>query len=283
MSPKYWLNLFTGKTWEEFLQQGATITGFRETRKKTAENVKPGDFFLCYITGISRFVGVLEIKSNMFIDHTPIWEGEDFPVRFTVKLNYKLEPETAVPVLSMKDQLSFFQDKKSPSAWTGFFRGSPAEFNQEDAEIIIEAIKKAIKNPVEINFDPKKYWRKAHIYNTKGVNVTVPEQEKEEPELKETKTDKITHEEIQGLLLKLGSDLGLDVWVARNDRNRELNGVSFQEIPNLRKSLPRQFDEATNRTIELIDVLWLQGMLSLQHLKWNILAPFIPDFCGWRI
>lgn len=26
----------------------------------------------------------------------------------------------------------------------------------------------------------------------------------------------------------------------------------------MRKELPRQFDEATNRTIELIDVLWLQ-------------------------
>jgi hypothetical protein len=29
-------------------------------------------------------------------------------------------------------------------------------------------------------------------------------------------------------------------------------------LPYLLKSLPRQFDEATNRTIELIDVLWLR-------------------------
>jgi hypothetical protein len=61
------------------------------------------------------------------------------------------------------------------------------------------------------------------------------------------------------LLLKLGSDLGLDVWVARNDRNKEYNGAPFSDIPNLRSELPRQFDPATNRTIELIDVLWLQG------------------------
>jgi hypothetical protein len=47
--------------------------------------------------------------------------------------------------------------------------------------------------------------------------------------------------------------------VARNDRNRTHNGVNFQDIPHLRKDLPRQFDDATNRTIELIDVLWLQG------------------------
>jgi len=60
-------------------------------------------------------------------------------------------------------------------------------------------------------------------------------------------------------LLNLGSDLGLDVWVARNDRNRTYDGTHFSQIPRLRKDIPRQFDEATNRTIELIDVLWLQG------------------------
>ena len=61
------------------------------------------------------------------------------------------------------------------------------------------------------------------------------------------------------LLLKLGSELGLDVWVARSDRNREFNGENFQDIPSLRRNFPRQFDDATNKTIELIDVLWLQG------------------------
>src|SRR5207237_5349805 len=55
------------------------------------------------------------------------------------------------------------------------------------------------------------------------------------------------------------SDMGFDVWVARNDKNRQFNGNSFQSIPHLRQELPTQFDDATNKTIELIDVLWLQG------------------------
>ncbi len=53
--------------------------------------------------------------------------------------------------------------------------------------------------------------------------------------------------------------MGLDVWVANNDRGREANGHKFTDIPRLKKELPLQFDAATNRTIELIDVLWLQG------------------------
>jgi hypothetical protein len=51
--------------------------------------------------------------------------------------------------------------------------------------------------------------------------------------------------------------MGLDGWVARNDRGREVNGRRFADLPRLRGSLPVQFDEATNRTVELIDVLWL--------------------------
>ena len=61
MSEKYWLDLFTGQTWEEFLTNGATVSGFRETREKMARKIKPGDFLLCYVTGISRFIGVLKV------------------------------------------------------------------------------------------------------------------------------------------------------------------------------------------------------------------------------
>ncbi|MEW6657088.1 MAG: hypothetical protein AB1424_00355 [Thermodesulfobacteriota bacterium] len=67
------------------------------------------------------------------------------------------------------------------------------------------------------------------------------------------------HDEIQWLLLKLGSDMGLDIWVARNDRNKEYVGQRFRDLPHLKDKLPVHFDEATNKTIELIDVLWLKG------------------------
>jgi predicted RNA-binding protein len=73
MSRKYWLDLFTGITWEEFLEHGANISGFRESRKKVARRVSPGDYFLCYLTGISRFVGMLEVKSKCYFDTTRIW------------------------------------------------------------------------------------------------------------------------------------------------------------------------------------------------------------------
>ena len=71
----YWLDLFTGITWEELLASGANISGFRETRRKMVQRIKPGDYLLCYLTGVSRFIGVLEVTSGIIDDNTPICEG----------------------------------------------------------------------------------------------------------------------------------------------------------------------------------------------------------------
>lgn len=109
MTRKYWLDLFTGTTWEEFLEHGAEISGFRASRKSLAERISPGDYLLCYLTGISRFIGILEVKSKCYEDATPIWRDEQFPIRFDVELVEKLDARTAVPVLSLKDELEIFR------------------------------------------------------------------------------------------------------------------------------------------------------------------------------
>ena len=49
------------------------------------------------------------------------------------------------------------------------------------------------------------------------------------------------------------------MWVARNDRSRTFDGETLGELAEMLDELPTQFNEATNRTIELIDVLWLKA------------------------
>jgi predicted RNA-binding protein len=258
MDRKYWLDLFTGKTWEEFHKNGASVSGFKERRRNVAKKIRPSDYLICYLTGLSRFIGVLEVLSESYFDKSRIWEDQLFPVRFKVKVVYALDAKTAIPIHNLKDKLSIFRDARTPRAWSGFFRGSPIQFDPKDAEAIIDAIRDASANPVEREFDERKYWRRPKVFESTTVGkVTVPDKEETATEEPETEALKTTHEEMQWLLLKLGSDMGLDVWVARNDRSKQFNGVSFNSIPRLRKDLPRQFDEATNRTIELIDVLWL--------------------------
>jgi hypothetical protein len=271
------LDLFTGTTWQEFLDAGAKVSGFRERRWKTVQQIKPGDYLLCYLTGVSRFIGVLEVTSEPYWDETPIWKDEVFPCRTNVEVIATLTPETAVPIFNLEEQLSIFQNLKSPTAWTGHVRGSPARWKPSDGEAVVYEVLEAVENPVRRPGDKSKLARRPRALRAKGESFTVPETEDtelpldeiaEQPkitestlveEARETPTEVTAHTEVQWSLLKLGSDMGLDVWVARNDRGREIHGHRLSDIPRLKKDLPLQFDEVTNRTIELIDVLWLRG------------------------
>ncbi len=236
--------------------------------------MKPGDYLLCYLTGVSRFIGVLEVTSEPYRDETPIWKDEVFPCRVDVEALASLAPETAVPIFDLREQLTILQNLKSPGAWTGHVRGSPARWKQSDGQAVVYAVLEAVETPVKRPVDESKLARRPRALRAKGESFTVPEKEdrvehaqevaeervREKPSYQKVEPQEITaHTEIQWLLLKLGSDMGLDVWVARNDRGREVRGHRFSDIPRLKKSLPLQFDEVTNRTIELIDVLWLQG------------------------
>lgn len=256
--PTYWIDLFTGTTWEEFLKAGGNITGFRENRWKTVQQFKPGDFLLCYITGISRFVGALEITSKPFKDKTKIWEYDTFPCRTEAKKVVVLTPETAIPISDLKEKLAIFKNQRTPRSWTSKFRSSPTKLNNTDGETIVNKLIEASKNPVKREIDKNKLSYLPNIFKAKIGSVTIPEKEEEDKTEDQTK-ESSSHLEIQWLLLKLGNDMGYDVWAARNDRNKEYNGIKFTSLPKIKTELPLQFDEATNRTIELIDVLWLKG------------------------
>lgn len=272
----YWLDLFTGTTWQEFLDSGATVSGFRERRWKTVQRIKPGDYLLCYLTGVSRFIGVLEVTSEPYWDETPVWKDEVFPGRVKVETIATLTPETAVPIFELKEQLTIFQGLKSPGAWTGHVRGSPVQWKASDSEAVVYAVLEAAENPVKRPVDASKLARRPKALTAKGESFTVPEEDaeqdtkdvvkeapkaapKDDAALDLPSQEVTAHTEVQWSLLKLGSDMGLDVWVAKNDRHREASGHKFSDLPRLKDDLPLQFDEVTNRTIELIDVLWLRG------------------------
>ena len=257
-SRNYWLDLFTGVTWQEFLDSGGSISGFRESRWAVMQSIKPGDYLLCYLTGVSRFAGVLEVTSTPFRDSTPIWKDEDFPCRLRVRTVVSLTPETAVPVAELSDRLSMFRDMKHPLAWTGRFRGSPAKWSVADGEAVLAAVLQAQHSPIARPVDAVKLGYRPKAVRARIGSVTVPGTDDVVDTSEDVREPKV-HTEIQWLLLKLGSDMGLGVWAARNDRNREFNGHKFSKLPGIKAELPLQFDEATNKTIELIDVLWLQG------------------------
>jgi len=173
-------------------------------------------------------------------------------------------------MIDLKGKLSFHPADVKGGAWSGNVRSSLTRYKDVDGVLINDAIRAASANPIERKVDRKQLIRSANLYK---VRVKAPEGEIERvvsiPPADEERdvaavvlpgeAEGPTHTEIQWRLLDLGSQMGLDVWAPKRDRNRTWESRVVANVPRLRDRLPTQFDENTNRTIEEIDVLWLQG------------------------
>lgn len=274
----YWLDLFTGTTWNEFRNAGANITGFNERNKNVAHEIQRGDIFLCYLTGVMRWVGALEVIKPTN-DTRIIWKDTLFPVRFEVKPLILLNPEQGLPREELEGRVSFFSGPQGRRKFQGFVRGSPRRFNHpEDGELIFNLLQQTQKEPIARPVDSRKLARKPYsLFKAEQrsgkevipVEVSIPEPEEpveqtiiwseENLPLDDTIKSSTQHTEMQFHLLRLGIDMGLDVWVAKNDRSKAWKGQVLSTLPHMIEELPTQFNEATHRTIELIDVLWLKG------------------------
>jgi hypothetical protein len=266
----YWLDLFTGTTWAEFQKAGSKVSGFNLRMRKMAAQIEPGDILLCYLTGVMRWVGALRVIGPSS-DKSKIWKDAEFPVRLKVEPIVSLQPEHGVPLSDLEGQLAFYESNLDAGKFKGFLRQSPRRFSHsQDGDLILSLLQEASKHPVSRPVDPRKLARRPVFFKAeeqKGKKiietvVSVPDSEgDEEPVPAEQTLDKASsrHSEIQFHLLSLGSQMGFDVWVARNDRSRSWKGHILGTMPRMVDKLPTQFNEATNRTIEMIDVLWLQG------------------------
>jgi predicted RNA-binding protein len=70
----YYIDLFSPETYRAFSESKRGISGFRERHKNSAAQIKAGDLFICYVTKLSRWVGLLEVSEGPFLDHTPLFE-----------------------------------------------------------------------------------------------------------------------------------------------------------------------------------------------------------------
>jgi hypothetical protein len=141
MTRNYWLTVFTVETWNEFQHHGGDVAGFGEKRWASVQRIRPGDHLLCYLTGVSRFAGLLEAVGEPFFDWQPIWKSRPFPSRVPVQTILALDPEEGVPVLEMREQLSIFRKLSDPKWWSGYFQTSPSRWSPDDAEVVVKALR----------------------------------------------------------------------------------------------------------------------------------------------
>ncbi|MDE2970247.1 MAG: EVE domain-containing protein, partial [Chloroflexota bacterium] len=149
----YILDLFTPETWARFCESEGKVSGFRSGQSKLAHRrVKIGDVFLCYMTRLSRWCGILEVESAPYWDDTPIYDDPDpFVVRFRVKPLVVLDPEHSIPIRHevLWNHLSITKEHKlGSSTWTGSFRGSLRILTAEDGAYIEQCLQEQQRNPI---------------------------------------------------------------------------------------------------------------------------------------
>jgi predicted RNA-binding protein len=262
----YYLDLFSPATYVAFSKSDRTISGFRPRQRSVAQRIKRGDRFVCYMTKLARWVGILEVQSGPFEDSTPIFypESDPFTVRFRVNPIHWLPLDRCVPIHEDEvwEHLSFTRgQRKDTSNWTGKLRGSLVQLSPEDGQFLERLLAGQVVDGRSWPVHEDEFQRLLTTRvrgATKDIAVTVPTESEPEPESSVPPPDIRESIRMQALLAEIGTRMGMQIWIPRNDRQAVLGEWRGDHAPPLER-LPLNYDDVTLRTIEQIDVLWLKG------------------------
>lgn len=158
----YFLNLFSPETYEAFCRSDRTVSGFQPRFQKAANQIKRGDKFICYMTKLSRWVGILEVVEGPYKDSSPIFypKNDPFILRFHVKPLVWLPVEKCVPIHDEQiwSSLTFTKSlSKSSKNWTGKIRNGLSKMLQADAEFLEKVLLAQIKGRSVFKYDKDIY------------------------------------------------------------------------------------------------------------------------------
>ena len=262
---RFRLDINSPETYQRFSESDRSIVGVKPRYRTLAETVEVGDLLLAYVTGLSRWFGLMEVTSTFFDDATPrfVAANDPYTLRFRVKVEVCLPPELAIPIHAdhVWASLSFTrQHDKDSSLWTGNLRTSLVELASKDGSYLAELLRKQARDrhqyPLDIS--DEKLLRGYRIKRPEGaISVSVPEDLRidESPEARRTERESI---KIQATLARIGASMRFKVWIPANDRAAVVNELGGDNSALLNE-LPMNYDEVTINTIERIDVIWIQN------------------------
>jgi EVE domain len=126
------------------VERGFDVIGFKEGRRRMAEQFEPGDEIFFYVTGVQAFGGLARVRSEMFEDRTRIWPGkkgkpEIYPWRVEAEPLLVLAEEDFVPAEELATELEHVR-KWPPDHWHLAFQGQLRTIGAADAGRLREAL-----------------------------------------------------------------------------------------------------------------------------------------------
>ena len=142
-----------GKSWiltgslENFrinVERGFDRIGFKERRRRQAEEFEPGDEIFFYVTGVQAFGGLARVTSEMFEDRDRIWPGnpnkpDAYPWRVEAEPVLVLAESEFVPAEELATELEHVR-KWPPEHWHLAFQGQLRTISDADAKLLRERL-----------------------------------------------------------------------------------------------------------------------------------------------
>jgi hypothetical protein len=115
------------------------LIGFKERRRRQAEEFEPGDEVAFYVTGVQAFGAIARVRSHMFEDRTPVWRAgpkrEAYPWRVEAEPVVVLDERDFVPAEELVADLE--HARKWPAEhWHLAFQGQLRTVGEHDARVL---------------------------------------------------------------------------------------------------------------------------------------------------
>ncbi len=136
------------------VERGFDVIGFKERRRRQAEEFEPGDEIVFYVTGVQAFGGIARVRSEMFEDRSPIWpqgprkrrpqtspphRPEPYPWRVEAEPILVLPEDDFVPAEELVTELEHIR-KWPLDHWHLAFQGQLRTIGDGDAALLRERL-----------------------------------------------------------------------------------------------------------------------------------------------
>jgi predicted RNA-binding protein len=148
---KTWILTGSLENFRVNVDRGFDLIGFKERRRRQAEQMRPGDEIAFYVTGLQEFGAIARVTSEVFEDRTEVWppgnKGEAYPWRVDAEPLIVLAEEQFVPALELVGELE--HTAKWPAEhWHLAFQGQLRTVSEHDAGLLRERLGAAAQTSV---------------------------------------------------------------------------------------------------------------------------------------
>ncbi len=145
--PQTWILTGSLENFRINVERGFDVIGFKEGRRRQAEEFDPGDEIVFYVTGVQAFGGIARVRSEMFEARERIWPAkkgkpEIYPWRVEAEPVLVLPEDDFVPAEELVTELEHV-GKWPLDHWHLAFQGQLRTIGESDAALLRERLSSA--------------------------------------------------------------------------------------------------------------------------------------------